>query len=135
MEIIDDNGTPKREEPQNSRPKADLWGMDKNTFLTLMHLSQFAGYIVVGLGFVMPIVMWLTNSNDQDVDRHGKNIVNFMISVIIYCVISAILIIVVIGIPLLIALGIFQIVCIILAAVKANHAEYWKYPLSIPFFK
>ncbi|MDU1889367.1 MAG: DUF4870 domain-containing protein [Dysgonomonas sp.] len=135
MEVINDNGTPKMESSQDSRPKADLWGLDKNTFLTFMHLAQFAGYIIAGLGFVLPIVMWLTNSKDEDVDRHGKNITNFMISMIIYLIISAILIIVIIGIPLLIALGITQIVLIILAAIRANKGEYWKYPLSIPFFK
>lgn len=110
-------------------------GMEINTYLMLMHLSQFAGFLFPGLGFAAPIVLWLINSDkDKEIDRHGKNIANFMISMLIYVIASAILIFVIIGIPLLIALGIMQIVFVIIAAVKANSGEYWKYPLSIPFF-
>lgn len=120
----------------NTPQKKELMGMDQNTYLMLMHLSQFGGFLVPGLGFALPIVLWLTNnSNNAEVDRHGKNIVNFMISMLIYAVISAILIIVIIGIPMLIAIGILEIVFIIMAAVKASRGEYWKYPLSISFFK
>lgn len=110
-------------------------GMDEKTYITLMHLSQFAGFIVPGLGFIAPIVMWLVKSKESpEIDRHGKNIANFMVSMIIYAIISCILILLVIGIPMLIAIGIIEIVFIIIAAVKAANGEYWKYPLSIPFF-
>jgi len=110
-------------------------GMEENTYLTLMHLSQFSGFIVPGLGFVVPIVMWLTNSDKNEaVNRHGKNIANFMLSMLIYIIISLILCLLIIGIPMLIALGIIEIVFIIIAAIKANSGEYWKYPLSIQFF-
>lgn len=110
-------------------------GMDEKTYTTLMHLSQFAGFVVPGLGFIAPIVMWLVKSKENpNIDRHGKNIANFMISMIIYAIVSAILILLVIGIPMLIALGIIEIVFIIIAAVKAANGEYWKYPLSITFF-
>lgn len=110
-------------------------GMEENTYLMLMHLSQFAGFIIAGLGFVIPIVMWLVNADKSEaVSRHGKNIANFMLSMLIYIVISIILCLVLIGIPMLIALGIIEIVFIIIAALKANNREYWKYPLSIPFF-
>lgn len=113
----------------------NLLGMEENTYLMLMHLSQFAGFIIAGLGFVIPIVMWLVNADKSEaVSRHGKNIANFMLSMLIYIVISIILCLVLIGIPMLIALGIIEIVFIIIAAVKANNGEYWKYPLSIPFF-
>lgn len=111
-------------------------GIDDKTYITLMHLSQFAGLIIPGLGFIAPFVMWLTKSKENpNIDIHGKNIANFIISMLIYAVVSTILIIVLIGIPLLIALGIIEIVFIIIASIKAASGEYWKYPLSIPFFK
>lgn len=111
-------------------------GMDEKTYITLMHLSQFAGLLIPGLGFIVPFVMWLTKSKENaNIDKHGKNIANFLISMIIYAVISTILLIVLIGIPLLIALGIIEIVFIIIASVKAANGEYWKYPLAIQFFK
>ncbi|NDV96323.1 DUF4870 domain-containing protein [Dysgonomonas sp. 521] len=115
--------------------RSNSLGMEENSYLTLMHLSQFAGFIVVGLGFILPIVMWLVNADKSEaVNRHGKNIANFMLSMFIYITVSLILCLLLIGIPMLIALGIIEVVFIIIAAIKANGGEYWKYPLSIQFF-
>jgi uncharacterized Tic20 family protein len=111
-----------------------LWGMSENTFITLMHLSQYAGFIFPGLGFALPLVMWLTNRDNPNVELHGKNVANFMISMIIYFVISGILCIVLVGFVLLGILAILELIFVILAAVKASKGEYWKYPLSITFF-
>lgn len=114
--------------------KAYPLGMENRSYLTLMHLSQFAGYVVPGLGFALPIALWLVKSNDNEINMHGKNITNFMISIFIYTIVSAILCLVLIGIPMLIGICIMQVICIIVGAVKAYNGEYWKYPLSIPFF-
>ncbi len=118
----------------NYQSREEIGGMALGTYLMLMHLSQFAGFIVPGLGFIAPIVMWLVNKENPVVDKHGKNIANFMISMIIYAIVSAILIFLLIGIPMLIAIAIIEIIFIIIATVKAANGEYWKYPLAIPFF-
>ncbi len=113
-----------------------LFGLEENTYLMLMHLSQFLGFLFVGLGFLAPIIMWLTNKdNNTKVDSHGKNILNFIISMVIYYIASGILCILLIGIPLLIMLGILNFVFIIIAAIKGGNGEYWKYPFSIEFVK
>lgn len=126
-------------EPQSSfseTTRTPLFGMAENTYLMLMHLSQFAGYLLPGLGFIVPILLWLTNKETNvNVDMHGKNIANFLISYVIYAIAAGILIIVLIGIPLLIILCVIQFVSIIIAAVKANSGVYWKYPLTIDFIK
>lgn len=110
-----------------------LYGLSENTYLMLMHLSQFAGVILPVAGFVVPIIMWVTNKDySAAVDSHGKNIINFMISYAIY---AAILCITVIGIPLAIIIGLLYIIFVILASVKANNGEYWKYPFTIQFIK
>ena len=119
----------------NASGKA-LFGLEENSYLLFMHLSQFLGILIPGLGYIAPIVLWLMNKeNNQNVDRHGKNIVNFMISMIIYFAIAGILCFVLIGIPILIVLAILDFVFIIVAAIKANNGEYWKYPFSIEFIK
>jgi len=116
--------------------KQPLFGLQENAFLMLMHLSQFAGWILPGLGFILPIAMWLTNKDDnENVDKHGKNILNFTISYFIYAAIAGILVIIAIGLVLLVVLGIVVTVAIIIAAVKANNGEYWKYPMTIEFVK
>ena len=118
---------------------SDLFGMSENSYLMVMHLSQFAGLITVGLGFVVPLIMWLLNKeNNKVVDRHGQNILNFMISWLIYYAVAFLLIISfilsIVGLPLAIILGITQIIFIIIAAINANDGKYWEYPLSIKFF-
>ena len=120
----------------NSPTMKSLWGIEENQFLMFMHLSQFAGSLIPLLGFALPIVMWVSFKDENEkVDQHGKNILNFIISWIIYCTVSAILILVFIGMILLFALGIMCIAFIIIAAIKAYKGEFWKYPLAIPFFK
>ena len=113
--------------------KKPLFGLTENTYLMLMHLSQFAGFVIPLAGFIVPIIMWVTNKdNSASVDLHGKNIINFMISYAIY---AAVLCITIIGIPVAIVLGILYLVFVVLASLKANNGEYWKYPLSIQFIK
>jgi uncharacterized Tic20 family protein len=107
---------------------------DDKTYLVLMHLSQFAGFILPMAGFAAPIIMWVANKENPKVDKTGRNILNFMLSMFIYFVVSVILCFLLIGIPMLIILGILEVVFIIIAAVKAGNDEYWQYPMSIKFF-
>lgn len=115
----------------NNKP----WGMEENAFCMLMHLSQFAGYLIPFAGLVLPIVMWATNKDENEtVDKHGKVILNWMISSLLYAVICGILVLLVIGFIGLIALGVCSIIFIIVGAVKASSGELYEYPLSIKFF-
>jgi uncharacterized Tic20 family protein len=95
----------------------------------VMHLSQFAGYLVPLAGLVVPIIMWLTKREDPEVDRHGREIANWMIFEIISVIVCGLLTIVVIGIPLLIILSVMAIVCPIIGAVQASSGGFFKYPV------
>lgn len=128
MEPLDDRNS--NVENSNFKP----WGMELNQFCMLMHLSQMAGFVVPVAGMVLPIVMWATNKDQSDVvDQHGKNILNWMISSLIYYVISTFLIFVLIGIPLLLVIAVCSIIFSIIGALKANDGIFYKYPLSINF--
>jgi uncharacterized Tic20 family protein len=110
-----------------------LFGLDEKSYLTLMHISQLAGFLAPLIGFIIPLIMWITNKEENPkVDKHGKNIMNFIISFVIY---AAILCITIIGIPLAVVVGILYIVFVIIAAIKVNNGEDWKYPLTIEFIK
>lgn len=120
----------------SSTAKKPLFGMEENTYLMLMHLSQFAGWIIPFLGYILPVVMWITNKeHNANVDKHGKNIINFTISYLIYTSVAALAIILVIGVVILPILGVLIVVAIIMASIKANNGIYWKYPLTIEFLK
>ncbi|MFP4401129.1 MAG: DUF4870 domain-containing protein [Candidatus Woesearchaeota archaeon] len=84
--------------------------------------------------FIGPLIIYVIGE-DKDVKRQSANALNWQISLIIYSIISSILIFVVIGIVLLIALSIMNLVFCIMAAVKANEGEEWKYPMTIQFLK
>lgn len=113
-----------------------LLGLDENTYLMLMHLSQFAGWIIPFFGYVVTIVMWMLNKDsNENVNTHGKNILNFTISYCIYTTIAGILVILLIGIPILIVLGSLWLIFIIVATIKASNGEYWRYPFTIDLIK
>lgn len=113
-----------------------FFGMPENSYLALMHVSQFSGYIIPFLGFIVPVVLWLMNrENSAKVDTNGKDIINFMLSWIIYALISGLLCIILIGIPILIALVVMEFIFIIMATIKANNGESWKYPMTITFLR
>lgn len=113
--------------------KKPLFGLEERTYIMLMHLSQLTGLIAPLIGFLVPILMWLTNKEtNEKVDLNGKNIMNFIISYTLYAVILCITII---GIPLAIVVGVLYIVFVVIASIKANNNEYWKYPLTIEFIK
>lgn len=120
--------------PSNSEYKP--WGMEENVFIMLMHLSQLTGFIIPFGGLILPIVMWATNKDQsENINKHGKVVLNWVISSTIYCVVAFMLIALVIGVPLLIGLCITSLVFIVIGAIKANNGELWPYPISIKFFK
>lgn len=101
-----------------------------------LHLSQFAGFAVPIAGLVLPVILWQMKKDElPGIDEHGKVVMNWIISELIYAIVSVILVIVLIGIPMLIALAIVGIIFPIIGGIKANNGELWPYPMSIRFLK
>ena len=99
-----------------------------------MHLSQFAGYAIPFAGIIAPIVMWRTRADQsEEIDEHGRMIVNAMLSYFCYWITAIILCFVLIGFPLVFALAIASIALPIIGAIKADEGVLWRYPLVIPF--
>ena len=119
----------------DSRAKMIYWGMDEKNYCTLLHLAQFAGFMVPLAGMILPIVMWMMyKEKNAFINQNGANVVNWIISEIIYFIICGILCLVLIGIPMLIILGVVGIVFAIIGAVNASKGVVWKYPMAIRFF-
>ena len=112
-----------------------------------LHLSQLLGLVVPFGGIAVPIVLWQINKDKMPaLDAHGKMIVNWMLSSLVYGLIGFVLLavfiflmglfsfffVVVLG---FVALGIMSIVFPIIGAIKANNGELWEYPLTIKFLK
>ena len=105
------------------------------TFTMLCHLSAFAGFVMPFLGAVVgPLIVWLIKKDEMpEVDAHGKESLNFQISILIYEIVFGLFSIFLIGLPFLFATWVFWLVAVIIASVRANAGEFFRYPLTIRF--
>ena len=121
--------------PFNGKPPVS-GGSDERMWGMLCHLSTFAGYLIPFGNIVGPLIIWLIKKDEYAfVDDQGKEALNFQISVTIYSFVSIILLFVIVGILLLPAVIVFGVVMTIIAAIKANGGEYFRYPLTMRFVK
>jgi uncharacterized Tic20 family protein len=111
---------------QLSPDQERLWAM-------LAHLLSFvAAYLF--LGFVAPLVVLLVfGPRSPYVRAHAVESLNFNLTWLLYAIVGVVLAFLVIGIPILIALGIAYLVLVIIASVRANNGEFFRYPLTIRF--
>ncbi|RED48201.1 hypothetical protein DFQ02_10439 [Seonamhaeicola aphaedonensis] len=106
-----------------------------NQLIVLTHLSQLIS-LVIGFGsLIVPLILWATQKEKvYQMDEHGKNIINFQLSLLVYFIICIPLILLFgLGILGFIVLGIVSFVFPIINAIKANNGEVPKYPLTFNF--
>lgn len=103
--------------------------------LVITHLSQLLTTVTGVGGLIVPLVIWVTQKDKvHDMDEHGKRIINFQLSLIIYAIICIPLILLLgLGIVGLLVLGIISILFPVLNAIKTSNGEIPKYPLSLNF--
>ena len=126
------------QEPAPAAPQGPVgMSQDEKTWGMLCHLSALGQFLVPSIGNILgPLIVWLIKKDQYPfADSQGKEALNFNISITIYLLAAGILSFILIGIPLLFATAIFWIVEVIMASVKANQGEPWKYPLTIQFIK
>jgi len=136
---------------------------NNNSNAFLIHISAFAGYFFPLGGVIAPLIFWQVKKNESDfLDEQGKEAVNFNLSFLLYTFILGLTFIPLFlgtlfkniehsnneflfdfpsmfgffgGISIIALLGVIRFVFIILAAIKANNGEHYKYPLTIQFIK
>ncbi|KOO82035.1 DUF4870 domain-containing protein [Stenotrophomonas maltophilia] len=88
--------------------------------------------------FIGALIIWLINKDDASkafVTDQAKEALNFQITVTIAMVISIILMVVIIGGILAPIVGLVNLVFCIIAAVKANNGEAYRYPFTLRLIK
>ncbi len=133
-----DSGTPAQAPPpvptMDMAPQSGEITKEQRTWGMLAHLSAIAGFFLPFGNIIGPLVVWLIKKDEMMfVNDQGKEALNFQISVSIYAIVSAFSIFLIIGFLLLPAVMIFSLVMTIIACVKANEGEYYRYPLCIRF--
>ena len=107
-----------------------------NQTIVLMHLSQLATPIIAFGSILIPLIIWFTQKEKvKDLDTHGKMILNFQFSMLIYSFVCIPLILVGVGILGLLIILVLSIVYPIKNAVRASNQEAPEYPYSITFLK
>ena len=103
--------------------------------LVITHLSQLLTYITGFGGLVVPLVIWLTQRDKiQEMDVHGKAIVNFQLTILLLSILSIPAILLLgLGILALIFIGIVAFVLPIVNAIKVNNGEAPSYFMTIRF--
>lgn len=58
---------------------------NQRNIATIIHLSTFSQYFIPFGNFIIPIILWTMNKDKSDfVDTHGKQAINFQLSLLIY---------------------------------------------------
>jgi len=111
-----------------------LTSSEKNEAM-FCHLAAFAGYLVLIGWLVGPLIIWMMKKDDSAfVDYHGRESLNFQISIMIYWIPVIALCFILIGFLLVPCLILFHFIAVIIAAIRANDGKHFRYPLCIRFF-
>lgn len=133
MNDIDPTPAPVTPPPYESAPAAaaDASGVstDDRTLALLTHLSGIL------LGFIIPLVIWLVHKDKNDkpfVVDQAKEALNFNLTLLFAYIALFILTVVTLGLasPLTFLLWIGSIVMFVIAGLKANAGEAYRYPFA-----
>lgn len=114
---------------EQAKPSTEI-SKDARMWAMLCHLLGFFTC------FIGPLIIWLIKKDeDPFIDNQGKEALNFQITVLIASIASGLLSVICIGVFLAIAVGVVDLIFCIMAAVKANDGEAYRYPVSIRFIK
>src|SRR4029453_7104291 len=110
---------------------------DARTWNVLCHATALAGFFVPWAGHILgPLIVWLAKRGDSpEIDEHGKESLNFQISMLIYNVIAGVLCLVLIGFIILVILLILNLVLGLVAPIKGGVGKFYPYPLTIRLIK
>jgi len=107
------------------------------TWTVLCHASAVIGFFVPWAGHILgPLIVWLAKRGDSpEIDAHGKESLNFQISMLIYNLIAGVLCLVLIGFVILGILHILNLVLVIVASIQASEGKLYRYPITIRLIK
>ncbi len=101
---------------------------DEKTLALITHLSGIVA------GFIVPLIIWLINKDKPEkgfITGQAKEALNFQITVILSWIVAVVLSFLLIGFLLYPIILIGNIVFCILAGIKANNGENYRYPVAI----
>ncbi|MBA3273302.1 MAG: DUF4870 domain-containing protein [Chthoniobacterales bacterium] len=107
------------------------------SWCALCHASALLGVLLHFPGHLLaPLIVWLVKRDaSPEIDAHGKEALNFQISMLIYTLVSAVFCLVLIGFLFLAVLWVLNAVFVIIAAIQASEGKLYRYPMTIRFIQ
>lgn len=131
-----------REPPVNERGRAfdpDVTA-DERSYALWIHLSLLAHIVLSLVAIIIPVILWQVKKDESPfLDDHGREAVNFQISLIIWSVIFTVAAIPIgfltcgVGFILAFVPYVLGIVGMIQASTAANRGEFYRYPMTMRF--
>ena len=122
-------------------PPSGLPSAEERQWAMFAHLSAIIAALI-GLSFLGPLVIWLIKKDSSPfVDDQGKEALNFNITVGIAMLALWILTLVTfffggfLTIPLMFVIGVAALVFVVIAAIKSNEGQAYRYPFAIRLVK
>ena len=127
-----ENVTPSATPPEPPVAPTPTGSSDERMWAMFAHLSALAGFIIPFGSSLGPLIIWQIKKNEYPlVDDQGKEALNFQITMAIAFVASLILIVVLIGFVLIWVVGLFDLIMIVIASIRANNGERYRYPFTL----
>jgi len=118
--------------PPPAAPPSPPGTSDERMWAMFAHLSALVGFVIPFGSILGPLIIWQIKKNEYPlVDDQGKEALNFQITMAIAFIVCFILIFILIGAILIWLVGLFDLIMIVIAAIKANNGERYRYPLTI----
>lgn len=115
-------------------PIQPLSPQDERTWAMLAHLLALTGLMIPFGSIIAPLVVWqVYKDRSAYVTYHAKESLNFHITIALALVCCFILIFILVGFFLIWIVGLVALVLTVVAGIRANNGEYYRYPLSIRF--
>lgn len=110
-------------------------GLSEKQWILISHVGTLIGYAVPFGHVIVPLVIYSMKKEAPTVREHSRRSLNFQLSITLYLFIAFALMLVFVGFLLIGAVALLQLVCVIIATIKADKDEPYHYPLTIEFVK
>jgi uncharacterized Tic20 family protein len=119
--------------PAGGPPATSITASNVRTWNILCHASALLGVFLHFPGHLLgPLIVWLAKREDSpEIDAHGKESLNFQISMLIYNAIAVVFCLVLMGFFFLAVLWVLNAVFVIIAAIQASDGKFYRYPITI----
>ena len=107
------------------------------SWCAFIHASALLGVVLHFPGHLLPpLILWLIKRDEaSELDAHGKEAVNFQISMLLYNLVAAVFCLVRVGFVFLAILWVLNTIFVIIAAIQASDGKFYRYPMTIRFIQ